>query len=98
MKLSKVVLVTILISAFITIIIVNIQLAKPKTIAGTTLDMVEVMTRAFDQDEGGEGDCEMVVENSDGLAIITNAKKNLFGTCKKKCDYICTKRGWPDLP
>ena len=35
--------------------VVNISLASPKSVGDTTLNMLEIMTRAFDESEGGEG-------------------------------------------
>lgn len=35
--------------------VVNMSLASPKSAGENTLDMLEIMTRAFDESEGGEG-------------------------------------------
>jgi len=44
-----------LVSAFAVLTVINMNLAKPKVAGATTLDMLEIMTRAFDESEGGEG-------------------------------------------
>ena len=56
MKISKLILVTLLVSAYATITVVHINMAQPKPVAEATLDMIEIMTRAFDESEGGEGE------------------------------------------
>lgn len=104
MKNLKPILVTLFVSLFAVVSVIHVNKTKHNIAAATPLEMIEVMTRAFDvedeQDERSEGggDCEMEVNNSDGLAIISNAKKNFWGTCKKRCDYICVKRDYPDIP
>jgi len=35
--------------------VVNMSLASPKSAGDNTLNMLEIMTRAFDESEGGEG-------------------------------------------
>ena len=55
MKIGKLILVTLLVSAYATITVVHINMAQPKPVAEATLDMIEIMTRAFDESEGGEG-------------------------------------------
>jgi hypothetical protein len=54
MKISKLILVTLFVSAYATVSVINIQLAKPKDVAEVTLDMMDIMSRAFDESEGGE--------------------------------------------
>jgi len=44
-----------LVSAFAVLTVVNMTLAEPKADSENTLDMLEIMTRAFDESEGGEG-------------------------------------------
>ena len=34
---------------------INLSLASPRSAGENTLDMLEIMTRAFDESEGGEG-------------------------------------------
>ena len=36
--------------------VVHINMAQPMPVAEATLDMIEIMTRAFDESEGGEGE------------------------------------------
>ena len=55
MKLSRLLPITLLVSAYATITVVHINMAQPKPVAEATLDMIEIMTRAFDESEGGEG-------------------------------------------
>ncbi len=55
MKIGKLILVTLLVSAYATITVVHINMAQPKPVAEATFDMIEIMTRAFDESEGGEG-------------------------------------------
>ena len=55
MKIGKLILVTLLVSAYATITVVHINMAQPKPVAEATLDMIEIMTRAFDESEGGDG-------------------------------------------
>ena len=56
MKNSKAILLAIFTSAFAVLTVVNMSLASPKSAGENTLNMLEIMTRAFDQSEGGEGD------------------------------------------
>ena len=42
-------------SVFAVLTVVNMSLASPKSSGENTLDMLEIMTRAFDESEGGEG-------------------------------------------
>ena len=101
MKNSKAILLAIFASVFAVLTVVNMSMASPKSAGENTLDMLEIMTRAFDESEGGEdpgGDCEITVTNSDGLATFVNAKKNFWGQCRKRCDWICVKRDFPDIP
>ena len=58
MKLSRLLLITLLVSAYATITVVHINMAQPKPVAEATLEMIEIMTRAFDESEGGEGGSE----------------------------------------
>jgi hypothetical protein len=53
MKKLKPILIMTLVSAFAVLTVVNMSLAKPKVTAANTLDMLEIMTRAFDESEGG---------------------------------------------
>jgi hypothetical protein len=55
MKNSKAILIAIFASAFAVLTVVNMSLASPKSVGENTLDMLEIMTRAFDESEGGEG-------------------------------------------
>jgi hypothetical protein len=55
MKNSKAILLAIFASAFAVLTVVNMSLASPKSAGENTLDMLEIMTRAFDVSEGGEG-------------------------------------------
>ena len=65
MKKLKPILIMTLVSAFAVLTVVNMNLAKPKVTAANTLDMLEIMTRAFDESEGGEpivADCYWTYE------------------------------------
>ena len=42
-------------SVYATLTVIHINMAQPKPVAEATLDMIEIMTRAFDESEGGEG-------------------------------------------
>jgi hypothetical protein len=55
MKNSKAILLAIFASAFAVLTVVNMSLVSPKSAGENTLDMLEIMTRAFDESEGGEG-------------------------------------------
>jgi hypothetical protein len=55
MKNSKAILIAIFASAFAVLTVVNMSLANSKSAGENTLDMLEIMTRAFDESEGGEG-------------------------------------------
>jgi len=55
MKNSKAILFAIFASVFAVLTVVNMSLASPKSAGENTLDMLEIMTRAFDESEGGEG-------------------------------------------
>jgi len=62
MKNKKTILITIFASLFAVLTVVNMSLASPKSAGENTLDMLEIMTRAFDESEGGEGgigDCPL---------------------------------------
>jgi len=54
MKNKKTILITIFASLFAVLTVVNMSMASPKSAGENTLDMLEVMTRAFDESEGGE--------------------------------------------
>lgn len=54
MKNLKLILVMTLASVFAVLIVVNMSLAKPEIDGTSTLDMLEIMTLAFDESEGGE--------------------------------------------
>jgi hypothetical protein len=53
MKNSKAIMLAIFASTFVVLTVVNMSLASTKTLGENTLDMLEIMTRAYD--EGGEG-------------------------------------------
>jgi hypothetical protein len=55
MKNKKTILITIFASLFAVLTVVNMSMASPKSAGENTLDMLEIMTRAFDESEGGEG-------------------------------------------
>ena len=55
MKKLKPIFIMTLVSAFAVLTVVNMSLASPKSAGENTLDMLEIMTRAFDESEGGEG-------------------------------------------
>ncbi len=63
MKIGKLILIALVISAYATVSVINIQLAKPKDVAEVTLDMLDVMSRAFDESEGGEGGGGSICQN-----------------------------------
>jgi hypothetical protein len=54
MKNSKAIMLAIFTSAFVVLTVVNMSLASTKAVGENTLDMLEIMTRAFDE-SGGEG-------------------------------------------
>jgi len=54
MKKLKPILIMTLVSAFAVLTVINMSLASPKSGGENTLDMLEIMTRAFDESEGGE--------------------------------------------
>jgi len=60
MKKLKPILIMTLVSAFAVLTVVNMSLASPKSGGENTLDMLEIMTRAFDESEGGETTCPTV--------------------------------------
>jgi hypothetical protein len=53
MKNSKAILLAIFTSVFAVLTVVNMSLASPKSAGENTLDMLEIMTRAFDESERG---------------------------------------------
>lgn len=53
MKNLKIILVPTLASLFAVLTVFNMSLASPKSAGENTLDMLEIMTRAFDESEGG---------------------------------------------
>jgi hypothetical protein len=42
MKISKLILITLLVSAYATVSVINIELAKPKDVSEVTLDMLDL--------------------------------------------------------
>ena len=55
MKSKKPILIAVITSLFAVLTVVNLSLASPRSSGENTLDMLEIMTRAFDEGEGGEG-------------------------------------------
>jgi hypothetical protein len=53
MKNLKTILVTTLASLFTVLTVVNISMVSPKSTDENSLNMLEIMTRAFDESEGG---------------------------------------------
>ena len=53
MKNKKPILIAIITSLFAVLTVINLSLASPESNGDNTIDMLEIMTRAFD--EGGEG-------------------------------------------
>ena len=53
MKSKKPILIAVITSLFAVLTVVNMSLANPRSSGENTLDMLEIMTRAFDESEGG---------------------------------------------
>jgi len=53
MKSKKPILIAVITSLFAVLTVVNMSLASPRSAGENTLDMLEIMTRAFDEGEGG---------------------------------------------
>jgi len=79
----KPILIMTLVSAFAVLTVINMNLAKPKAVSENTLDMLEIMTRAFDESEGGEGTGPAIYEKPSrydcGLEGTVNAEGEVFG-------------------
>ena len=56
MKNLKPILVTIFVSLFAVVSVIHVNKTKQNAAAATPLEMIEVMTRAFDESEGSERD------------------------------------------
>ena len=70
MKNSKAILLAIFTSLFAVLTVVNMSLASPKSAGENTLDMLEIMTRAFDESEGGETVVEVIIEGSVSCTFV----------------------------
>jgi len=57
MKSKKPILIAVITSLFAVLTVVNMSLASPRSAGENTLDMLEIMTRAFDEGEGGTNCC-----------------------------------------
>ena len=53
MKSKKPILIAVITSLFAVLTVVNMSLANPRSSGENTLNMLEIMTRAFDESEGG---------------------------------------------
>jgi hypothetical protein len=85
MKNLKIILVPTLASLFAVLTVFNMSLASPKSAGENTLDMLEIMTRAFDESEGGEGGqldwCDLYCPGPDGLGCIINFSNGASVSC-----------------
>lgn len=76
MKNLKLLFVMTFASAFAVLTFINMSLASPKSAGENTLDMLEIMTRAFDESEGGgpcldlKGDREYCDEDGTGKCTV----------------------------
>jgi hypothetical protein len=88
MKNLKAILVTTLASLFAVLTVVNMSLANPKSPGENTLDMLEIMTRAFDESEGGEGGENPWDKPHCNLCVVENLGKIVF-SCYPDPDKTC---------
>ena len=68
MKKLKPIFIMTLVSAFAVLTVVNMSLASPRSAGENTLDMLEIMTRAFDESGGGEIPEVLILCNLDPAA------------------------------
>lgn len=112
MKSKKPILIAVITSLFAVLTVVNMSLANPRSSGENTLDMLEIMTRAFDESEGGgpckdlKGDREYCDEDGTGTCIvkyyfIVGGEEILFAQhswspAKEKSKSVICEQGLPN--
>ena len=81
-------------SLFAVLTVVNMSLASPKSAGDNTLNMLEIMTRAFDESEGGGGVGGAPTCNTGGGPGATSCSSSwtiviLGQTFTGSCDVTC---------
>ena len=88
MKSKKPILIAVITSLFAVLTVVNMSLASPKSSGENTLNMLEIMTRAFDESEGGEGGQNPWDKPHCNLCVVENFGSKVF-SCYPDADKTC---------